>query len=578
MTEPIKSKESITSKDLERSNNKMTAEEKIALNERNIRQALADYKHYTYDDEVIRDVSDTFIRTVAIDNYYAKQELRELFRKSPVWDEELDAIVINGTRTHDPDYMRVHDLAYHILAPAATDENYRTIRNAIGFFSEPDAPTEYRDYYQSALEKLAPGAYVPGKKLTRVFRDLCKALGVADETKGSAFQQYYAQFADELQSKQIPYKLFVSINPAHWITMSNPKRDSRGTTLTSCHSFNSTDYEFNNGCSGYARDKYSFICFTVDYPGNPELLNNRKTTRQIFVYKPGSGVLLQSRMYNTSGGTCGAQKESKDYRDLVQRELSDLEGATNLWNTQKYLDQHKVFYERHNEFGGYPDWEYSDFVPMLSVRTDASDPKGVIIGEAGVCIKCGCYNSHGVYCEDCENDGRIECADCGDRFHEDDMTWVYNSYGSRVQVCPHCLERNYTMCEDCEEYCPSDDMTYVNGYGYVCNSCLADHYAECACCGDWCYTDDMETAVDRYGHEEQVCPSCAHQQYATCEDCGRLVHYDDGTTVYDAEDNEYVVCPSCLDNYVKCDECGDYVKETDDDGICNRCREERETA
>lgn len=553
----------------------MTAEEKIALNERNIRQAIKDYGHYTYDNEVLEDVSDEFIKIVAEDNYYAKQELRELFRKSPVWNEELDAIVINGTRTHEPDYDRVFDLAYAILRPAFTDDNYRLYRRAISFFSVPYDTTEHRNMYLGALNQLAPNAYAPGKKLPRAFRDLCKAVGVADESKGSEFQKLYAQFADELQSKQIPYKLFVSINPAHWITMSNPKRDSRGTTLTSCHSFNSTDYPYNNGCSGYARDKYSFICFTVDDPDNSELLNNRKTTRQIFVYKPGNGLLLQSRMYDSQGGTSGVQPLSKDYRDLIQRELSSLENTTNLWTTKKYLEQSRYHFRRHVDFGGYPDWEYSDFVPMVSVRVDADDPEEVTIGEAGVCIKCGEYTSDGVYCEDCANDG-IVCEDCECRYDEDEMTWVYNSHGDRIQVCPRCLENHYTMCEDCEDYYPNDDMTYVDGHGYVCESCL-DDYTECAHCGDYDYTEDMEIAVDRYGDEVHVCSHCATYHYSVCEDCGRLVQDVDAESAYGEDGEERVVCPSCFENYSRCDACGEYHKVLED-GICCDCREERETA
>ncbi len=82
---------------------------------------------------------------------------------------------------------------------------------------------------------------------------------MADEAAGSEFQKLYAQFADELSARQIGFKLYVSINPVHFLTMSNPKADSRGCILTSCHSINSTDYQYNNGCSGYARDHVSFI-------------------------------------------------------------------------------------------------------------------------------------------------------------------------------------------------------------------------------------------------------------------------------------------------------------------------------
>ena len=89
----------------------MEAKEKIRLAEENIRQALIDYGRHTSRTEVLDDVPDAFIRRLEKDNYYAKQKLRELFKKSPVWNEELDALVINGTRTHDPDYSRIGDLA-----------------------------------------------------------------------------------------------------------------------------------------------------------------------------------------------------------------------------------------------------------------------------------------------------------------------------------------------------------------------------------------------------------------------------------------------------------------------------------
>ncbi len=78
--------------------------------------------------------------------------------------------------------------------------------------------------------------------------------------------------------------------------------------LTSCHSLNSTEYRYNKGRSSYARDDVTMLAFTVDDPSNPELLNNRKTTRQLFMDKVCNGLLLQSRMYNSNGGVYGASE------------------------------------------------------------------------------------------------------------------------------------------------------------------------------------------------------------------------------------------------------------------------------
>ena len=302
----------------------------------NIKQAIRDYREHTDKVDILNDVSDNFIHRLAEDAAASKRDLRELFRKSPAWNEELQALVINGTRTHDPDYNRVRSLGEQILYPWAcnADEyNHRLSIRALLYFTEPNAKPDDVARYIAAIEELAPNAYRPRRKKSRIFKALCDALGVTNNNAGSNFQKLYAQFADELSAKKINFKLFVSINPAHFITMSNPKHDRRGNMLTSCHSFNSTEYRYNNGCTGYARDDVTIIAFTVDDPSNPELLNNRKTTRQLFMYKVGNGLLLQSRMYNSGGGVYGASELSPLYRNLVQREISELEGVPNLWKT-----------------------------------------------------------------------------------------------------------------------------------------------------------------------------------------------------------------------------------------------------
>lgn len=63
-----------------------------------------------------------------------------VLRKSPAWDENLQAVVINGTRTHNPDYNKIYDLAYEILRPTirTSDEDKRSlIHTAIRFLPAP---------------------------------------------------------------------------------------------------------------------------------------------------------------------------------------------------------------------------------------------------------------------------------------------------------------------------------------------------------------------------------------------------------------------------------------------------------
>lgn len=548
----------------------MEIQEIIKQAEQNIRQALKDYGAHTSGTEVLDDVTDKFICRLAKDSTYAKQGLRELFSKSPVWDEKLDALVINGTRTHDPDYDRILHLSKEILhdALACSGDRYYDISQAMRLFCHPQQSEIDRKSSIEAINALAPKAYTPTKKPSRVFKALCVALGVADETAGSEFQRLFAQFADELTAKKIGFKLYISINPAHFITMSNPKGDQRGQTLTSCHSFNSTEYSYNNGCSGYARDEVSFIVFTVSDPGDPETFNNRKTTRQIFAYRPGSGLLMQSRMYNTSGGTYGAQADSKLYRDLVQREISMLENVPNLWKTVSSTGEKSYWVKEAIGFGGYADWTYDDFDGHISFRTDFDEDncEPLSIGAFGLCIRCGDEIGERLYC-DCCKDGRY-CDDCGEPCNK--LNTAYDNEGHEIQVCDDCLERHFQYCEVCERYHGVENMNYVDGKN-ICDHCLNEYYTQCDDCGSWHKNDEIYDARDRNGRSRVVCESCLENYYG-CDECDEYYPVEVmAELVCENGEREYI-CIDCSRDYETCPHCGKLI-EACSDGTCPNCGE-----
>ena len=562
--------------------------DKIEMNERNIKQAIADYRRHTTSTEVLDDVSDAFIKRLAADNYAAKSELRDLFRKSPAWNEELDAIVINGSRTHNPDYARIKRFADIIFESWNREADYKAksaLHVAMLLFTEPDLTDDEKQASINAIDMLAPKAYQPGKKITRVLRSLCQALGV---TECDNFNYNFAQLADEITSHEIDFKLFVSINPAHFITMSNPKQDRRGSLLTSCHSFNSTNYTYNCGCSGYARDYYTFIVFTVANPDDKETLNNRKTMRQIFWYQPDSGLLLQSRLYNSAGGTNREMAESKIYRDLIQREISDLEGAPNLWKTENYVGNKKIDIYPGDDFGGYPDWIYSDFAAKISIRNDHADKydTGHVMqfdmGAPGLCIKCGAEIAEGLYCDDCGG-GRV-CDCCGEHYHESELHSAYDRYGNEVLVCESCLESYYTPCDYCGEYYENDDLTFVGGEIPICSHCLERHYSQCDCCGEYYRNDDMQSAIDADGNEIYICDNCAEYHFIPCYHCGGLIHKDIAILAHNELGHEIDICPDCADlYYLACEHCGELVPNStieavhDEHGkkfnVCANCAE-----
>lgn len=548
----------------------MEMQQIIEQAQKNIWQAIDDYRRHTTQTDVLDDVEDVFVRELARDSSYAKQNLRELFSKSPVWDERIDALVINGTRTHNPDYDRIRSLAHEILWVPLHGEHGTMVEYAIELFSDPNQSEADKTMSIHCINQLAPKAYAPTKKLSRVFKSLCQALGVADETAGCEFQRLYAQFADELTSKKLGFKLYVSINPAHFLTMSNPKADKRGNTLTSCHSFNSTEYGYNNGCIGYARDEVSFIVFTVADPAQPETLNNRKTTRQIFAYRPGSGLLMQSRMYNTTGGVYGAAEDSKLYRDLVQREISMLENVPNLWNTFSSVKEGICDYvEEGDGFGGYADWTYENFDGHISFRKDCDrdEVEPLEVGTYGLCIRCGCEHSDGLYCDDCKL-GDCRCDECGDYYDEDDMYAVYNERGEQVYVCENCKDSYYIYCDRCGEYHHQDCMTEIDGQWY-CDGCRDEYCEQCEDCDEWHVREDMYCVRDKRGNEIWVCGECI-DGYALCDCCEEYHPVDAISHAYKANGSEVYVCGDCIDEFEICPHCGELVQACED-GTCPNC-------
>ena len=543
----------------------------IALNKSNILQAVNDYRLHTSRTDVLNDVSDEFVTRLAEDNFNAKSELRALFSKSPVWNNDLQALVINGSRTHNPDFELIQSLARDILLNSNHSFDYDTLQNiclAIRFFSNPKGSSvpEYID----AINQIAPKAYAPRKKKSRIFKAICDSLGVSNDSAGSEFQRLFAKFADELSSKKINFKLFVSINPAHFLTMSNPKNDLRGNMLTSCHSFNSTDYRYNCGCSGYARDNVTFIVFTVSDPDIPELLNNRKTSRQLFMYKPYNGLLLQSRLYNTSGGTSGFQSDSKLYRDLIQREISALEGVPNLWKTFNYSGNDFCSLLTGYGFGGYPDWNYSSFDPKISIRADHEhDFQSFTVGTFGLCIKCGKEIDSGLYCKECNHNLKI-CADCDER--TDELFEVHNCDGELAYVCQNCLDNHYYMCNHCNQYFHEDNVHWIGDDICVCSSCLEQYYSFCHHCDDYFLNEELHVAVNSQGNEVYIC-DFGLGDYVSCEHCGRYVHSDDVISAFDQNGNSISICPACFKQYYdSCDVCGKHFHiDSLDNLICPEC-------
>lgn len=563
----------------------------IAINERNIATAIGDYTRNTYTKGNLVHLSDAFIRRLACDATEAKTALRGIFRKHESWDEELQAVVINGDVTHDPDPVRISTLVDKVTTPyydkVAGTGKLADFLAACYFFSDfncKDVSDALKKDRLEALNRIAPNAYRKGRKLSRVFRDFAKAIGVFDAEAGSQFQRLYAQLADELSGRKLPFTLYISINPAHILTASNPIDDTRGTTLISCHSLNRTDYSYGAGNIGYARDNVTFIVFTASDPKNPETLNNRKTGRQFNFHEVGNPFILHSRLYDTHGGTCGQNDIADFYRDQIQRVIAHGEGWDNLWVPCNYTNnKYGIRCDSADGFGGYADWyEFNGETIKLSVLKSAvnSSLYGFDIGAPGLCLNCGEETYGDNYlCDGC--DDMTTCEHCGCHMYEDDAIAAYDTYGDRVYVCEDCLERFYYRCEECGEYHHYDDCTEVNDGVWVCQSCLEESYTQCDDCGRWCHNDYIYRAFkdgNTWRAERAVCEDCFNDHYGYCSFCCDDYHIDNLHRAF-IDGEEVDVCDVCIETnkLTQCKDCGAYCDEASlHNGYCPDCAHEHE--
>ena len=552
----------------------MKKDERIKLFAEQLEWALRHYFDSAPDSRNIlsNDIRDFCLR-IAEDNYECKKELRELFSKSPAYNEEWDYILINGNRTHETDWGTVVNDTINLLRLNEQGEHFLNncyISNLI------DGLHGVRCAEQYAIEKMGKvddKIYHKGKKVSKMLRALFVALEL---DKVPDFEARYAKIADECNSKKINFKYILSTNPAFQVTMSNPRCDDRGTMLQSCHSLNST-YEYQNGCSGYARDNYSFITFIPSVFDDKKTWINRKTMRQMFFYKPYNGVLIQSRLYDASGGLYGDQGESmKIYRDLVQREISLCEGEVNSWNTKRYNHYADSEFKLGvgDKFGGYPDWAYSnDFDIRQSIRKGKTNFVKYKAGTQGRCMACGelTYSGDNVFCEECG--GGCRCDECDERYNEDDLWYVYNRSGDGVRVCEGCLQDFYYYCDMCEEYHHVDNCTLINDT-YYCDTCRDRYFSQCDICGDWESKDDMTTTADG----KEVCENCLESDYSQCDECGEWIPDSDAVETADGSS----ICEDCKDRYYfECEECGEVYPndekiEKDGRELCKDCASSEE--
>lgn len=480
-----------------------------------IAQALDDYNRHTC--EKLSYGAD-FCKRLAYSALRKKTNLKKMLSKHPGWDESLWAVKVPIELKQEVDYYLVRDLMSELFAfnrNRVKGHSYQ-YDNICCWVADVATGRENKDIAYNtptAMDELFPNAWHKGRKLIRIVREMLVAHEVWNDKPG-AFQRVFAQLSEAVVPKVTKTTLFISINPCHFLTMSNPKCDDRGEMLTSCHSLNNLEYDYNNGCIGYARDNITMICFTVNDPDDRESLNNRKTSRQLFMYEPGSNILLQSRMYTSNGGTRGGHIWSKVFMDTVTKVLDECEQNSEGWSSKYYYheDDLPARFTASDNYGGYADWEYEDFCPMIAYRKSIDEDElynnrvEFIVGNAGLCLGCGATLRSRVYCIDC--DGKQKCECCNRRVDSSDLCVAYDHHGNEIHVCPSCLNHNFTYCEHCHTY-HADSTMYLDAEGRdICQLCVDRYFRQCHDCGRL-YPRELTVLDEEHGVWR--CARCHHR-------------------------------------------------------------------
>jgi len=130
-----------------------------------------------------------------------------------------------------------------------------------------------------------------------------------------------------------------------------------------------------------------------------------------------------------------------------------------------------------------------------------------------MCEKCN--DSKPIDSAESDEDQIFYCDVTGDETPKGDLQAVTSSGGVAMKVCPSELRENFFKCSDCGGYHHDDNQRYIE-------------------------------------NRDDVCDDCYCESYFHCDDCGCNHHQNDYNSTCDGG-----VCDNCIDNYERCEECGE---------------------
>ena len=429
--------------------------------------------------------------------YANKKKQMELFRKHPYWNEEAKAIIFTQTEKRDINYRYAAETLYH-LGEYLYDHGYRhydLIDSLRIVFDDIDNENEWQSQISenflmklnNILDEELPTKIMAimkvGTKITKLVRKYCEHLGVTslvddhepDDHDYRSFEKYFAKFADCLSELTINKLTVISLHFNDFMLMSN------GNSWLTCHFINShnifhknsshVDGAYKQGCLSYALDEPSLILYTLpETYGGSKYYREPKINRMCCQYQ--DGILITGKCYPEN-----SDKLIEQYRQTLQKVISEAEETPNSWTFSKNVDKIGNFSQTGRDAAHYTDYAREHQKPTISLCRGLFDiDKRLTIGHESYCLHCGkkYRDSYWLQCDAHRKD--MVCKHCGRVIEEDEKDVVIND----DVYCPDCV----FYCDHHKQYELIDGkhgtITTDNGEITICKNAIKN-YKVCEC-------------------------------------------------------------------------------------------------
>lgn len=411
-----------------------------------------------------------------------KEQLRELLRRHPNWNEREQAVEIMYDEVRDIDSSCVREAVFEM----------KELADLAGLAGEP------RRHFEIALEA-ATGDYqrvpaedrlstirvygeidcAPGQKASRIVNRLCLKFGLDRYTEEKQekgpdgtvitrtvhpYNAVFARLSDALNPGSVQQKALLSIHPCDFLEMSNTDN-----SWHSCH--NLEEGEYQGGTLSYMCDEVSMVFYTVNNDVMQDFHKVPHITREIYCYS--GGALLQSRLYPSDRAD---QRER--YLELVQNVIAECLGVPSEWATQAVPDGDGKFWRSGEGSRQYRDYDYGYAIVSLLQNTELRSNEIFTIGRKAYCVCCGEELRHydSIDCGRCHS--RVICKGCGRELDERDVNYDEEE---RAYYCNDCRP----VCSQCRrgiEGTVFHALWHGNVPMQMCQSCYEKLTAPCRGC------------------------------------------------------------------------------------------------